>query len=280
MISLLPINIKTTNTKSDFKKNAALFPIKLHSQPNTDMVSFSGSPVKLARFTYADLTKYLPFLGKNVPESEVLKATKSFLNIFDANAKLRGATQEGARLDGKEKYSLIHVLSFYSDFPSPVKLLIDNYADVNAKTTSGYTPTNFAAFLHNNNIVELLLKNKADVNAISKSGEYFGPTALFSAVNNAQVMPDPELIELLLNAGARKTINFEDKLFKGIALHSAAIPIKSSEIYGLDSQKAIANQRRVVDLLIDAGADTTIRDNSGKTPLEYLYNMKRQLRSN
>ena len=76
-----------------------------------------------------------------------------------------------------------------------IQHLIDNGADLNAKTRTGETPLFYNIVEDNFEIVRLLLKNGANVNAKNKKGE----SVLFQTKN-------PRMIRLLLEHGADVTL--------------------------------------------------------------------------
>lgn len=68
----------------------------------------------------------------------------------------------------------------------------------------------------------------------------------------------PEVIELLLERGAKASINARDNSGQTALLHAA---------YYSSSDFKPEDQLRIVKALMAAGADENIKDNSGRTPL-------------
>ena len=79
-----------------------------------------------------------------------------------------------------------------------VKALLDQGADVNAKSNYGATPLFFACDRGNVEIVRLLLERGADVNA---KDTFYGATPLGWALSKT----NPEVIRLLVEKGAKET---------------------------------------------------------------------------
>ena len=154
-------------------------------------------------------------------------------------------------------------------FSKIVKLLIDNGADVNAKTENGNTALMYACENSNSvEVVKFLIDNGADVN-LKNNG---GMTALMSASDVSH-----ELIELLIKSGAR--VNEVDDNGKSALMYAI---ISSSDIevvkFLIDNpQRAQISVRdltgdiEVVKFLIDNGANVNLKSNDGETALMNAY---------
>lgn len=124
-----------------------------------------------------------------------------------------------------------------------VKYLIDEGADVDRADHNGRTPCHFAAFKGIVPVLEMLFKHNARYSARDREGL----TPVHSAVQQSDNLP---AIECLLQHGASPhTPDDNGKT----PLHSAA-----------------AKGSPAVFLLLDAGADVTMRDCQGRTAYEYL----------
>ena len=100
---------------------------------------------------------------------------------FEATEKLLSAWDSGVVAD--------HSMQDY------IRELISVGADVNARSTDGWTPLMFAARKSTPEIVQLLLEKGADVNARG----IFGRTPLMFAARKSST---PEMVQLLLEKGA------------------------------------------------------------------------------
>lgn len=131
-----------------------------------------------------------------------------------------------------------------------------------------------------NEMIKLLIKHKADVNIRDKSGN----TALIQAARKDQV----GAVRLLIEAGA--DLNLKDnKGVSALAMASALGKFGSmhllinsgADLNSLNNERATpliegVGRLEVVKILIEAGADSKIKDNSGKTALDYAQESARQ----
>ncbi|GAB1309594.1 ankyrin repeat domain-containing protein [Urechidicola sp. KH5] len=108
----------------------------------------------------------------------------------------------------------------------------------------GFTPLILAAYNGNKEIVTFLIEKNVNVNSLSSNG-----TALMAAVFKGDV----DIAKLLIEAKAK--VNEVENTGMS-ALHYAAF-IKNKEM---------------VSLLVNAGADLTIKDIRGQTPYDYVKN--------
>ncbi|NIO48660.1 MAG: hypothetical protein GTN73_04365 [Candidatus Aminicenantes bacterium] len=157
-----------------------------------------------------------------------------------------------------------------------VEYLIQNGADIKARSDGQWTPLHSQAYKGNLEAVELLLEHGADIEAITS----FGHTPLLSSIRwdrievtkflidkGANVNPttelgrtpliisaiegNPQLARLFLDSDA--DISLKDNNYKRTALHFAAL-------YG---------QLDIIDALVKKGANVNERDAAGKTALDY-----------
>jgi len=138
-----------------------------------------------------------------------------------------------------------------------VRYLVEKGADINASNGLGDTALILAASHGNVDVIKLLLSKGADVNAVDTpdGGRVKnGPIALgsFTALSYAAVYGGYDAVKLLLDAGAK--VNVQD--IRGMT------PL----------MLAIASDRpdaRVVRLLIERGADVSIKSKDGETAADW-----------
>lgn len=108
---------------------------------------------------------------------------------------------------------------------------------------SGDPPLCLAAFLYNREVIEWLLWLGADVNAQSS----IGYTPIFDAICN----DDVDVLRCLIHAGAN--VNIQNKFSNTALMHSV--------FQGGQIEKT--------RLLLESGADKTLKDNKGMTARDY-----------
>ena len=147
-----------------------------------------------------------------------------------------------------------------------VKVLLDGGADPN-KAHGGMNPLHWAADRHFN-MVEVLLDAGADINSV----DYKGMTPLHLAAG----FGCHEVVKILLDRGA--ALNMVDYKYGNTPLHEALVYGQGCEVRFIFSPKPI----RVVNALLEGGADPYIPDKDGMTPMgvmeERISRFKRMLK--
>jgi len=156
-------------------------------------------------------------------------------------AKVCRLLRWGARAEEVE--NLLHWAAG-EDHPAVAEILLDNGAEVDAKTNDnfGWTPLHLAASNDHITIAKLLLENGANVDA---QDNYVGLTPLRFAANQN----NPAVVNLLLAFGA--DANAKDA--------GGWTPLHLTAIRG---------HRIVAKLLLAFGADANVKNSVGKTPLD------------
>ncbi len=156
-----------------------------------------------------------------------------------------------------------------------VKKFLEQGMDPNVRDGLGKTPLHYAAMYGYRDIAELLLDHGADPNA----RDWGGQTPLHWAVGNGHV----SVIELLLERGADPNARDANG---NTPLHIAAIAKYFSDEAELMFEIAPRilgpagfpyDRTDVVRLLLEYGADPTIENHGGMTPLELAIKMENDI---
>jgi ankyrin repeat protein len=159
--------------------------------------------------------------------------------------------------------------------------LVRSGADVNARDRQGRTPAHVAAFASNGEVLRALAKAGADMNALDNQA--------YDIVTIAAVANDPDLMSLAIALGNKATLTTSP--YHGTALIAAAhlghvevvrrliaagAPLDHVNNLGWTAlMEAVilgdggSNHQQVVRLLLEAGADRSIADRSGVSPLAH-----------
>ncbi|KAL4914745.1 ankyrin repeat-containing domain protein [Aspergillus aurantiobrunneus] len=162
-----------------------------------------------------------------------------------------------------------------------VKLLLAHRdININHKDASGTTALTCAAEAGFYDLVEALLDNGADTEVQQEGSE---GTAIMRAIDHGEV----SIVQLLINRGAN--VHHTDVFYRGL-LHSAAVNRRSEilrillahdptldvnmqDVHGKTTLHDIARMGdlETVDVLLEHGADPTIKDNYGRTPIRVAH---------
>ncbi len=162
-----------------------------------------------------------------------------------------------------------------------IKRLISTGADVNARDHAGRTPAHVVAFASHDAAITALANGGADMNAL-ESGVY-------DVLTIAVVADDPEMVFLAITLGnnADLTTSVYGRTALIAAAHLGHYDVVSRLAAAGASLDHINNLRRTaliefvilgdsgpnhiktVQILVDAGADKSIPDRDGNTPLKH-----------
>lgn len=167
--------------------------------------------------------------------------------------------------NGNDGISLLHSCSIKKNLKI-AKMLIDAGADINALNINGWTPLHRFSFMNSIKAAKFFIKHGAKLDIPDKHN----CTPLYYAVKCGY----PRMAELLIDAGAN--VNVQDNL--GLTpLHVCALtsnydisPSDPKRFFILDDTNYISLE--IAYILLEAGADVTIKDYSGKLPYNLTDN--------
>ncbi|MBO6540886.1 MAG: ankyrin repeat domain-containing protein [Rhizobiaceae bacterium] len=179
-----------------------------------------------------------------------------------------------------EAYGGLHRAAHDGDVEA-IRALVTEGADINARDGSGRTPVHVAAFASNDDALRALGEAGADMNALEDRA--------YDVVTIAAVADDPELMSLAIELGNRADLITSP--YDGTALIAAAhlghakvvrrliaagAPLDHVNNLGwtaLIEAVILGDGGRAhietVRALVDAGADASIGDRDGTTPLQH-----------
>lgn len=146
----------------------------------------------------------------------------------------------------------IHELALRGNAAEIGKLLAASPELVHERDSSGFTALHHAAAQGHLDVVVLLLNKGADLNAAPENGIEAGKTPLVSAISLGRT----NVAVALIGRGADLTGRYRHVVYGGglTLLHAAAL----------------AQDAKVMKLLLDKGVDPNLVDSSGRTPLLLL----------
>ena len=224
----------------------------------------------------------LKLRGFKFTEAEFFRA----VNLEDAQA-VRAFLQGGMNPNAKnEKGETALTYAIQYKEPKVIKVLLEK-ADVNIKDDLGNSPIHLAVMKKKDEIFDLLLEKNVDVNVAGADGKTKNQTALYAAVmqNREDLVQkliekgsDPNIADadgglVLSEAVARRNANPQivKRLLDGGANVNAQELNQGTALIIAASNNAISSPTRqeIVKMLLDKGADKSIKDKTGKTALDW-----------
>ena len=161
---------------------------------------------------------------------------------------LKSLIADGADINYQDKYGWTPLMAaVFAGQENIVKMLLEHGAKTELKVfKEGWTPFRIAAKTEKYDIAKMLVGYGADIN----SQDSRGLTTLGAAVNDRQ----PKTVKFLLSLGADPDI--------GSGIHFEA----SRPIFSIAGSGASDNDRLILKMLAEAGADMDSPDTDGLTP--------------
>ena len=267
-------SLSTTNTGKNFNSFATWGKRRL-----VNNAVLKRRPVVFAK-TFCLIV--LALLAVSLTYQHTFASTEADRNLISAAslgdiARVKDSLNSGANVNIKDDNGQTPLyLAANGGYTSVVALLLDRGGDAGATTSAGATPLMVAALRNYTDIVKLLIARKASVDFAAHNGS----TALMWAA----VGGHPEIIKLLLDSGAQ----VNKKTVEGFtALHTAISSDRKEAVKlllekGADPNSVAGKDQKtplifgvekgsddIVGLLISGGANADLKDNYGKSALDY-----------
>lgn len=172
--------------------------------------------------------------------------------------RVRQLVEAGTDVNGVGQHGMGPLLTFH---PEVIAFLLEHGADPNLQTNESGAPVLVGlAFMNQAECVRLLLDGGADPNGVHQQT---GETPLHAALTKAHE-DRSEIVQLLLDAGAdpnRATIpgNPTQAFWRDVRTRGET-PLHRAAAFG---------SPRTIELLLAAGADKSLRDTNGDSPLSW-----------
>jgi len=204
--------------------------------------------------------------------------------VFQDIEGLKELLASGMDVDARSEQTggtVLMLACSYQDFENVIELLLENGADVHARSNDGRTALIWAA-ARSLQAVEMLLEREADVNVTANDGM----TALIHAVMGVlSESVSVEVPELLLAEGADvnaqltgegikgwtalmfATSGEQPKLVEFLLANGAEVDAQAADGKSALMMACENGDRKTVDVLLAAGADVTLENEAGETAL-------------
>ncbi|MDP3283649.1 MAG: ankyrin repeat domain-containing protein [Desulfobacterales bacterium] len=196
---------------------------------------------KGAKINMADKSGLTPILHATYADKQ--NAVESLLNLgADINAVLTPPSDQKTFFYADYAGATPLSLSIQKQYFNIAKALIRRGSDCNVPDRKGVTPLMHVASGNNEDILKLLIERGADINAKDNRGR----APIIFAISARKI----NMIKLLLSKGA-------DIHTDGVIIAALPGPTDNDEKHTL----------KILDLLIDKGADLNLANSKGETPL-------------
>lgn len=181
-----------------------------------------------------------------------------------------GADVNGKGIEGITPLLVASSLCKTAEIP---QILIDAGANVNEYTDTGMrNPLILASAFGKKDTVKLLLKRGVDINATNKMGEtaLFFASTLFFHQDLAKDLPEEDATKLLKNALEEQLNTLKLLIKSGADINTTTLENKTPLMWAV----SLPGHTKIVELLLEAGANISYKNNNGKTALDIAKQTK------
>ncbi len=269
-------------TRAPTALRATLKPMKLNTPRSSHTNKVSLFPI------YSDVSseqiKQKIASGANVNEKDINQMSPLMIlvrksdDVFAVQTLLEAGADVQA-LDYNKSDALM-MATAYNHNPSIIQLLVDSGADINRQNKNGWTPLMMAAgFNTSDKVVQTLIKNRPDfalknnrgMRALEIAFAYNKNISIASIIQTS--MPVEQLRgfnPLFVIAKYNSYKNMLDSYIKGMKELNKNFDINQRDAEGNTAlmMAAQSNRPEIVQVLLEASADKTIRNKNGQTAYE------------
>ncbi|HEY3332763.1 MAG TPA: caspase family protein [Capsulimonadaceae bacterium] len=153
----------------------------------------------------------------------------------------------------------------YNEASVLIKKFVDDGADINVKDSNGYPALVAAAFKNNGDLIQALVDNGANVNAFTDA-----PGASAGG-DDVSLVPSADLPSFKVDTSGASLNSFDPGV-----LFKTKVNKKPVVVSGVTALMYAAQQDAdILGFLLDHGADKNIKDNTGKTALDWAKGAKK-----
>lgn len=227
------------NAKNNQEKTALMFAVEQNRPDFAVHLIRLGASLEERDLEENSVLDYALKYGKNSYLYQMLINEQKQLAILQSPSELFNAVIEG----NQQKLSI---------------LLKQEKVDINSEDKNGDTPLAVAIQNDNASMVKLLLSYKPKLNTLNKSG--------LAAIHIAVMKGRPEMVSLLIENGAN--VNIRDQYRGRTPLHWV-VRMSEGSVKKVLRQIPVGISLDLIDILLKAKADKSIRDKEGKTALDW-----------
>lgn len=193
---------------------------------------------------------YTSFISRNCSESSETSACHPLCTCTACTIKNEEPTLN-VNLKSFNSHTMLHIAAAFN-VPKMTTILMSLEADVNTRDAKGWTALHFAAAYGHQKVLFLLLHGKSNINVITNSQQ----TPLLLAAMNGHDCCVKALLYFADHTNLTLDLNAQD--------HDGNSALHHASQAGFDA---------IIDVLLEYQAKVTLKNNLGKIPLDYAYNL-------
>ena len=192
--------------------------------------------------------------------------TNNFVGRIFATFLIQAGAEVNAR--NEDHWTPLHFAAKHNNIDI-VKLLLDNGAKINVKTSYGHTPLQLTT---DTKIAKILIQSGANIESKDNHGwTFLHHTSIFNNVEMAKLLIDNSAnLEALDNNGHSPLIVARLEVAKLLIQNGANIDAKDADGWTALHHAVDDDKTDLIEFLLKHGADANAKDHEGKGPLFYF----------